>query len=171
LTGTVIDSKDGSSISNVSVIAKGTHIGAQTDVNGNFRLTVPLSVKILTISYVGFSSREVDISRVGNIKVALVAASSILNDVVIIGYGTAKKKDLTGALGSVPEKDFNKGSFTSPDLLIQGKVSGVQIITNNGQPGSATTVKIRGQLRTYGHWSTIICYRWCSFRREIAASW
>src|SRR6476619_4737112 len=87
VTGKVIDSKDGSVISNVSVIAKGTHIGTQTDINGNFRLTVPLSVKTLTILYVGFLSQNVDVSKAGNIEVALVAASSLLNDVVGIGYG------------------------------------------------------------------------------------
>src|SRR6266542_3416430 len=144
VTGKVIDSKDGSVITNVSVIAKGTHIGTQTDANGNFRLTVPLSVKTLTISYVGFSSQDIDVSRAGNIEVTLVATSSTLSEVVVIGYGTAKKKDLTGAVGSVSEKDFNKGNFTSPDQLIQGKVSGVQIINNNGEPGGAMTVKIRG---------------------------
>src|SRR4030095_4431790 len=144
VTGKVIDSKDGSVISNASVIAKGAHIGTQTDSNGNFRLTVPLSVKTLSILYVGFLSQNVDVSKAGNIEVALVATSSLLNDVVVIGYGTAKKKDLTGAVASVSEKDFNKGNFTSPDLLIQGKVSGVQIIANNGQSGGATTVKIRG---------------------------
>jgi iron complex outermembrane receptor protein len=90
---------------------------------------VPLSVKTLTISYVGFLSQNVDVSKIGNIEVALVATASLLNDVVVIGYGTAKKKDLTGAVASVPEKDFNRGNFTSPDLLIQGKVSGVQIIS------------------------------------------
>jgi iron complex outermembrane receptor protein len=74
----------------------------------------------------------------------LPASIASLDSLVVIGYGTSKKKDLTGAVSSVKEKDFNKGTFTSPDLLIQGKVPGVQIITNNGQPGGATTVKIRG---------------------------
>ena len=144
VTGRVIDSKDGSVMSDVSVIAKGTHIGTQTDANGNFRLTVPLSVKTLTILYVGFLSQNVDVSKAGNIEVALVVASSFLNGVVVIGYGTSKKKDLTGAVGSVSARDFNKGIFASPDQLIQGKISGVQIINNNGQPGGAATVKIRG---------------------------
>ena len=75
------------------------------------------------------------------IEVTLVAVYSTLNDVVVIGYGTTKKRDLTGAVGSVAAKDFNKGFYTSPDQLIQGKIAGVQITNNNGQPGGASTVQ------------------------------
>jgi iron complex outermembrane receptor protein len=144
ITGTVIDSSDGSHIQNVSVLANGTNIGTQTDAKGYFVLTVPLSVKTLTLSAVGFAPRDVGVSTARDINIALVSTSSTLNEVVVIGYGTAKKKDLTGAIGSVSEKNFNKGIFTSPDQLLLGKVSGLQITNNNGQPGGAATIKIRG---------------------------
>ena len=144
ITGKVIDTKDRTPVSNVSVIAKGTHTGTQTDSNGNFRLIVPASVKWLTVSAIGYLSRDINVDTTNNVEVVLVGTASALDDVVVIGYGTAKKKDLTGAIASVSEKDFNKGTYTSPDLLIQGKVSGVQIISNSGSPGAATTIRIRG---------------------------
>jgi TonB-linked SusC/RagA family outer membrane protein len=89
-------------------------------------------------------AQEIDVSGVNDIKVALVSKYSTLNDVVVIGYGTSKKKDLTGSVASVSEKDFNNGTYTSPDQLIQGKVSGVQITSNDGSPGGAATINIRG---------------------------
>ena len=145
ITGKVTDSKEGSPLSNASVVANGTTSGTQTDAKGLFILTVPPSVTKIVISSVGYLSQEIDVSiNSSDIQVALIASSDTLNDVVVIGYGTSKKKDLTGAVSSVKEKDFNKGTFTSPDLLIQGKVSGVQITYNNGQPGGAATIKIRG---------------------------
>ncbi|MEO6220585.1 MAG: SusC/RagA family TonB-linked outer membrane protein, partial [Ginsengibacter sp.] len=144
ITGRITDSKDESALSNVSVVAKGTPLGTQTDANGNFHFTVPLSVRTLTISAVGFATQDVDVSNTNKIEVALEAITSTLNQVVVIGYGTAKKKDLTGAVTSVSAKDFNNGIYSSPDQLIQGKAPGVQIITNNGEPGGAITVKIRG---------------------------
>lgn len=144
VTGKVIDSKDRSALSNVSVIAKGTHTGTQTDTTGNFRLIVPLSIRILTMSAIGYSSQDINLSTSNYVEVALVSTASSLDEVVVIGYGTAKKKDLTGAVASVSEKDFNNGIFASPDQLIQGKVSGVQIMYNNGQPGGAATIKVRG---------------------------
>ena len=144
LTGKVTDSKTGSPLSNVSVVAEGTTMGTQTDSNGTFNFAVPLTVKKITISSVGYLSQQVDVSSNSNIQIALIAYSSNLDEVVVIGYGTAKKKDLTGAVSSIAAKDFNKGIFSSPDQLIQGKASGVQIINNNGQPGGPVTVKIRG---------------------------
>ena len=92
ISGKVIDSKDRSPVSNVSVIAKGTHTGTQTDSNGNFRLTVPASVKWLTVSAIGYSSRDINVDTTNSVEVVLVGTASSLDDVVVIGYGTAKKK-------------------------------------------------------------------------------
>ena len=144
ITGKITDSKDGLAIPNVSIVAKGTLIGTQTDITGYFLVTVPESVSTLTVSSVNYISQDVSIKSKNIIEVTLVAVYSTLNDVVVIGYGTTKKKDLTGAVGSVAAKDFNKGFYTSPDQLIQGKIAGVQITNNNGQPGGASTVRIRG---------------------------
>jgi iron complex outermembrane receptor protein len=151
ITGRVTDSRDGSGIPNVSIFAKGTQIGTQTDTSGSFQLTVPSPTKTLTLSSIGYSSQHIDVSKTDHVQVALVGTATSLNDVVVIGYGTAMKKDLTGAIASVKEKDFNKGPYMSPDMLIQGKVSGVQIIANDGSPGGATTIKIRGNSAITGN--------------------
>lgn len=105
----------------------------------------------LVITSVGYESQEVAVSGKSSVEVSFVATfGSNLNEVVVTGYGTAKKKDLTGSVGSVKEKDFNKGVFTSPDQLFQGKVSGVQVLNNSGQPGGAATIKIRGNSTVTG---------------------
>ena len=144
VAGKVIDSKDGAALPGISIVPNGTSIGTQTDSTGNFRISVPSSVTNLRISAIGYQAQDVSIIGMTFIEVALTATYTSLNDVVVIGYGTAKKKDLTGAIGSVVERDFNKGIYSSPDQLIQGKVTGVQMTTANGDPGSAITIKIRG---------------------------
>lgn len=144
VTGKVTDSKDGSPVSGASVQVKGTRTGTSTKPDGTFSLTVPSSATTLVITSVGYDRQEVAITG-GVIEVSFVPnAGASLNEVVVTGYGSSKKKDLTGSVGSVKEKDFNKGVFTSPDQLMQGKLSGVQVLNNSGQPGGATTVKIRG---------------------------
>ncbi|SRR5579871_1302069 len=144
ITGIVINAKDSLPISNVSVFVKNARIGTMTDTKGHFLLTVPASAGSLMISAEGFNSVDVGISSTSNLRIAMSEAYSNLNDVVVIGYGTSKKKDLTGAVTSISEKDFNIGNMASADQLIQGKVSGVQIINNNGMPGGAATITIRG---------------------------
>jgi iron complex outermembrane receptor protein len=145
VTGKVTDSKDGSPVSGASVTVKGSRTGTSTKSDGTFSLSVPSSASTLVITSIGYDQQEVSIAGQSAVEISFVASSgSNLNEVVVTGYGSSKKKDLTGAIGSVKEKDFNKGVFTSPDQLMQGKVSGVQVINNSGQPGGATTVKIRG---------------------------
>lgn len=149
ITGKVSDDK-GSPVQGASVLVKGTKTGTSTDAAGAFRISVPPSATTLTISYVGTTPQDVDISTSTDVSVALVAESSTLNDVVVVGYGTARRRDLTGSVASVKEKDFNKGTFTAPDQLIQGKVAGVQVLASSGQPGAANTVKIRGNSAVTG---------------------
>lgn len=143
ISGKVTDSKDGSAVSGASVQAKGTRTGTSTKADGSFSLNVPASATALIITSVGYEPQEVAIN--GNTAdVSLVAAAGGLSEVVVTGYGTARKKDLTGSVASIKAKDFNKGVVTSPDQLIQGKVPGLQIVNNNGQPGAAATIRIRG---------------------------
>ena len=98
----------------------------------------------LVVSSAEFDKQEIDITGKSTVDVSLGASAAGLTEVVVIGYGTARKKDLTGAVASVQAKDFNKGTYTSPDQLIQGKAAGVLVINNTGQPGGSTTVRIRG---------------------------
>ncbi len=145
VTGRVTDSKDGSPIVAASVQPKGSKTGISTSADGSFRISVPQGVNALVVSSAEFESKEVDISGgQTNIEIALTAKAAGLTEVVVIGYGTARRKDLTGAVASVKAKDFNQGVIVAPDQLLQGKVSGLEITSNSGQPGSATTIKIRG---------------------------
>ncbi len=144
ITGKVADSKTAASVAGASVVAKGSNSGTSTNANGEFSLSVPDGVNTITITNVGYAAMDVDITGKTVVTVSLVDAAGDLNEVVVIGYGTARKRDLTGAVASVTAKDFNKGTYTAPDQLIQGKVAGVQVINNSGQPGGGTTVKVRG---------------------------
>src|SRR5689334_21351406 len=110
VTGRVTDSKDGRPLASVSVLVKGTKIGTQTSNDGAFSLKVPSSATTLVISSVGYAPQEVDIST-GTINVALVQTTgAALNEVIVVGYGTTRKKDLTGSVSSINSKDFQKGS-------------------------------------------------------------
>lgn len=150
ITGKVTDSKDGAPVSGASVVAKGSRTGTSTNADGDFRLTVGSSINKLVISSVGYDNVEVDIDGKTSVTASLTTQPGGLSEVVVTGYGTARKKDLTGAIASVKAKDFNKGLNTAPDQLIQGKVAGVQVINNSGAPGGGTSFRIRGNssLRT-----------------------
>jgi TonB-linked SusC/RagA family outer membrane protein len=151
VTGKVTDSKDGTPVVGASVQAKGTRTGTTTRTDGTFSLTFPSGVTTLIISSIGYETKEVSVAGINTIDVSFVPTSGAnLNEVVVTGYGTARRRDLTGAVASVKEKDFNKGVYTSPDQLIQGKVSGVQMINNSGAPGGGSTVKIRGNATVTG---------------------
>ena len=144
VSGKITDQENGAGLPNVSVIVKGSSLGTATDEQGNFSLSVPQSATTLVISAVGYTSREVAIGS-GFMDIQLEnAATTELNEVVVVGYGTARRRDVTGATATVSAKDFNKGTYASPDQLIQGKAAGVMVINNTGQPGGSTTVRIRG---------------------------
>lgn len=143
INGKVTDEK-GSPVNGASVVVKGGTIGTTTDASGNFSLTVPSSTKAITVSYVGYTPQNADVSSVSTVAISLVPDYSSMSDIVVIGYSTARKQDVTGSIASVQAKDFNKGVITTPDQLLQNKVPGLEITNNSGQPGSATTVKIRG---------------------------
>ena len=142
VTGKVLDAKDGSPVAAASVVAKGTFTGAKTAADGSFAITVPSSVAKLVVSSVGYSSKEVDAN--GTVTVSLNQTSNQLNEVVVVGYGTRKVKDATGAVVSLGEKSFNKGVIASPEQLFQGRTAGVNVTNNSGEPGGAVNITIRG---------------------------
>lgn len=144
VTGKVTDSKDGAVLVGASVLVKGTTLGVSTDANGSFSLKVPASATTLVISSVSHTTIEVPIGSGKNLQIKLEQANNALNEVVVIGYGTARKKDLTGAVSTVSSKDFVKGAITTPEQLISGKIAGVAITSNGGAPGSGSTIRIRG---------------------------
>jgi TonB-dependent starch-binding outer membrane protein SusC len=143
VTGTVLD-KDGTGVAGASVTVKNTNIGTNTGVDGKFSLNAPTTATTLVISYIGFAPQEVPIGTSEINAVLLPATSNDLNEVVVVGYGSVRKKDLTGSVASVTAKEFNKGQINSPEQLLQGKVPGLQITNSSGQPGGITIVRIRG---------------------------
>ena len=144
VTGRVTDSKDNTGVPGVTVTPKGTKTGTQTSADGSYRITVGPGVTTLVFTSIGYATQEVDITGKSTADVVLAITNAQLGEVVVTGYGTSRKKDLTGSIASVKAKDFNKGVNTSPDQLIQGKVAGLQITNNNGAPGAGTTIRIRG---------------------------
>ena len=144
VTGTVKD-KNGEPQSGVSVSVQGTKNATATDANGNYTLSNVANNATIMFSGAGITNFQEKLNGRTSLNAEVETAASNLSEVVVIGYGTVRKKDLTGAVTSVQAKDFNKGTYTSADQLIQGKVAGVQMINNSGTPGGATTVKIRGE--------------------------
>ncbi|MEO6070723.1 MAG: TonB-dependent receptor [Chitinophagaceae bacterium] len=143
VTGRVTDPA-GTGLSGVSVTVKNSSQGTSTGSDGRFSLSVPTSATTLVFSSVGFATREVSIVGQTNVAVTMQTEAGSLNEVVVIGYGTARKKDLTGSVTAISAKDFVKGQITSPEQLIAGKVAGVQITSNGGAPGAGSTIRIRG---------------------------
>jgi TonB-linked SusC/RagA family outer membrane protein len=143
VSGKVMDA-NGVAVAGATVAVKGSTAGTSTDADGNFSLTLPANAKTLLVSGVGYTTQELAINGQSSFSVALQSAASDLNEVVVVGYGTARKKDLTGATVSIGQKDFQKGIVGTPDQLLVGKVAGVSIVSNGGNPGSGSTIRIRG---------------------------
>ena len=142
ISGKVTDNT-GAPVAGVTVTVKGTNIATQTAADGTYKFNVPDNASTLVFSAVGFGTQETAITGT-EVNLALASTQANLNEVVVVGYGTARKRDLTGAVASVKAKDFNQGVFNSPDQLIQGKVSGVQVQNNSGAPGGGASISIRG---------------------------
>jgi TonB-linked SusC/RagA family outer membrane protein len=141
--GTVTDSK-GSPVSNASVVVKGTTVGTTTDASGNFSINVPASAKALTVSSLNFTSQEVGISGKSSVTVSLVSTAQDLQEVVVVGYGTNKKSNLTGSVATLKAADVENLPFSSVDKALQGKVAGLQSVAASGQPGASQNIIIRG---------------------------
>ena len=143
VTGRVTDAQ-GNGLPGVSVIAKGSRTGTQTSSDGSYSLSVANNVNTLVFSSVGFGSQEVSISGRSSVDVAMEASAQDLNTVVVIGYGTTRKKDATGSVAALGTKEFNKGVISTPEQLIQGRTPGVTVSPSSGEPGAASTINIRG---------------------------
>ena len=140
IAGTV-KNEAGAPLQSVSVKIAGTNKGTVTDAQGHFTLTVP-EAALLVISYVGYDTLQVKAQS--TLKITLKLAANALNDVVVIGYGTTRRKEVTGAVATVTAKDFQQGVITTPEQLIAGKVAGVSVTSNGGSPGAGSVIRIRG---------------------------
>ena len=144
VSGKVSSAKEGG-LPGVSIVVKGTSIGTITDIDGNFRLTAPSEQSILVVSSVGYATQEVMVDGRTTINVELKEDVTALEEVVVVGYGTQKKKEVTSAVASVKEEEFNSGGVRSPLDLIQGKVAGLNITRTSGNnPNTSASIQLRG---------------------------
>lgn len=143
IAGTVSDAS-GQPLPGANILEKGTTNGTQTDFDGKFILDVTNESAVLVVSYIGFATQEVTVGSQVNIAITLLEDAASLDEIVVVGYGTQKKKDLTGAVASISSEDFQNGTKTSVDQMLQGKVAGVRISQTSGQPGGGVSIRIRG---------------------------
>ncbi|MDR1682132.1 MAG: TonB-dependent receptor, partial [Candidatus Symbiothrix sp.] len=144
ITGRVTSDADPNGVIGATVTAKGSANGTVTDISGNFKLSVPENTQTLVVSYLGMETQEVPIRGINQVNVKLKESDVALQDVVVIGYGTQKKSVVTGAITSISAKDLGQTSLMRADQAIQGRVPGVSVMNNSGQPGSSMTIRIRG---------------------------
>ncbi len=143
ISGKVVDESN-EPLPGVTIIIVGTTTGAITDIDGNYTLTIPEGREEVQFSYIGFETQQLPVPSGNTLNVQLKNETQELVDVVVIGYGVQRKSDLTGSVTSVGTDDFNSGLISSPEQLITGKVSGVQIMSNSGSPTAGSTIRIRG---------------------------
>jgi TonB-linked SusC/RagA family outer membrane protein len=145
VTGTVISSEDNQPLPGVSVVVQGTSRGTVTDVDGKYTIDLNPGENSLVFSFVGFNSQTVAVDQQSVVNLTLEIDTKTLDEVVVIGYGTVRKSDLTGAVSSVRGEDLTKVPAISPMQALQGKVAGLQVTSTSGSPGAGTVVRIRGQ--------------------------
>lgn len=144
LKGVVLDSKTQQPLPSVTVVIEGTNTMTATDFDGNFSLPNLKKGQKIKFSFIGFTSQTLVYENQSSVVIKLEEDLQELKDVVVIGYGSVKKKDATGSVTSISSKDFNKGAIISADQLLTGKAPGVRITSNGGQPDSAPNIRIRG---------------------------
>ncbi len=144
ITGTITDLSTGETLPGVNILVKGTTIGTITDVEGNYRLTAPDDAETLVFSSVGYTSEEVAIGDQTVIDLEMAPDVQSLSEIVVVGYGTVEKKDLTGSVASVKAEEITRVPTPRLDDALRGKVAGVQITPTSGAPGADVTIRIRG---------------------------
>ncbi len=143
IQGKVIDEND-APLPGVNVVVKGTTTGTVTDIQGNYRLTVSDEAAVLVFSSIGYTSQEIVIGSQSTINIEMAPDVKSLEEIIVIGYGTQQKKDLTGSVASVSSKDLEANTISTPDQALQGKVAGVNVRRNSFAPGGGISVQIRG---------------------------
>lgn len=144
VTGTVTSLEDGMGVPGATVLVKGTTIGTATDIDGKYSINVPAGSNVLVFTFVGLISQEVNIGNRSTINVALDADVTALSEVIVTGYGTQPKREVTGAVSSVKGDAIQNLPLQSFDRALQGRAAGVQVRSSNGLPGGAVNIRIRG---------------------------
>ena len=143
INGIVTDEISSSPIAGVNVLVKGSNTGTATDFDGNYSINLKKG-DILSFSYVGYMTQQVTLGDQTSLNIVLIEDTSSLDEIVVIGYGSVKKEDLTGAADLVTSEDFNQGPVLSPQQLIAGKIAGVSVTSSSGSPGDGQSIRIRG---------------------------
>ena len=143
ITGTVTDETK-ETVIGANITVKGTTIGTISDINGKYSIEVPNQKAILVFSFIGYTTREIPVGKNKVIDVVMKEDGVMLNEVVAIGYGSAKKGDLAGSVAKVDMEELNKTPVASFDQALGGRVAGVQVVSGDGRPGSAANIVIRG---------------------------
>jgi TonB-dependent starch-binding outer membrane protein SusC len=143
VTGTITDAT-GAAVPGVNVLEKGTSNGTVSDANGRYAITVASGESILVFSFVGMVTQQVTVGNRSEVSVQMTDDASTLGEVVVVGYGTQEKRDVTSAVGSVQSGEFNRGIINSPEQLVQGKIAGVNVTSSSGEPGGNQSITIRG---------------------------
>ena len=144
VTGKIIDDT-GEPLIGVSVLVKGTTVGTITDFDGNYSLEVPSGKHILVISYIGYKTQDITVGKSNQLNIKMEADTQALDEVVVVGYGVMKKRDLTGSIASVKAADIVKSPASNAMEALQGQVPGLDIVRNSGKATSGVTINIRGQ--------------------------
>ena len=147
LQGNIADKKSNEALIGANVMIKGSTKGTASDMNGNFTLDVDDDA-VLVINYVGYKKIEIQVGKTTNLKIKLEDNSFNINEVVVVGYGTQKKLDLTSSISTISTKDMKNVVASSTESMLQGRAAGIQVATNSGAPGSSVSVKIRGVVTT-----------------------
>jgi TonB-linked SusC/RagA family outer membrane protein len=156
VTGKVIDA-EGLPLPGATILEKGTSNGTVSDVDGNFNIELQSSDPVLSVSFIGFTSKEITVNGQNNIVFELIEDAAQLSEVVVIGYGTTTKKEVTGAVASVDSEEFNKGDVVNPLSLVRGKVPGLTVTNSNGgDPNGGVQVRLRGLNSLSGGQSPLI---------------
>ncbi len=143
ISGKISDEK-GEGIPGATVLVKGTTAGATTDPNGSYSLNAPNGNGVLVVSFIGYQTREVPINNQSTVNISLVPDTKALDEVVVIGYGTQRKSDVTGAVATVKAEQLQERPAPSLNQALAGRMAGVQVNNNSGRPGGRTTVRVRG---------------------------
>ncbi|MDO9153436.1 MAG: carboxypeptidase-like regulatory domain-containing protein, partial [Paludibacter sp.] len=142
ITGIVVDARN-ESIIGANILIKGTAVGTITDLDGKFRIEVAPS-DILVVSYIGMNPQEIKVGTAKILKITLIEDAKSLEEVVVVGYGSVKRKDLTTSVSTVSTKDIAERPIISAASAIQGKAAGVTVVSPNGEPGAGLVVRVRG---------------------------
>ena len=144
ITGKVTDASTGKELTGANIAVNGSNKSTTTDANGNYSITLANENAVLVFTFVGYATQQISVKGQSVIDVKLQPASSDLAQVVVVGYGTQSKRDVTGSVKSIKSEAFNRGIINAPEQLLQGKVAGVNVTSASGEPGGAINITIRG---------------------------